>query len=109
MARTTKVLGFSVPPEVAQAFEAMAKREHRIKSELFREMFRLCQHDRTRQSEVDDAWVMQVIREAKAAPMTEAQWLQEGEALAHYGAQRAEAPGYEALDEEGIERLIHEP
>ena len=109
MARTTKVLGFSVPPEVAEAFEDMAKREHRTKSELFREMFRLYQHYRMRQTEADDAWVMHMIQEAKEAPMSEADLLQEGEALARYGAQRAQALGYAALDEEDVERLINEP
>lgn len=109
MARTTKVLGFSVPPEVAEAFEAMAKRERRTKSELFREMFRLYQRYQARQSDVDDAWIMQMIREAKAEPMTEADLLKAGEALAHYGAQRAQTLGYAALDAADIERIIHEP
>ena len=39
MTRTTQVLGFSVPPEVAEEYEQLAKRERRSKSELFREMF----------------------------------------------------------------------
>jgi predicted DNA-binding protein len=38
MARTTQVLGFSVPPEVAAEYERLAKREGRSKSDLFREM-----------------------------------------------------------------------
>jgi len=38
MARKTQVLGFSVPPEVAEEYERLAKREGRSKSELFREM-----------------------------------------------------------------------
>jgi len=38
MARKTQVLGFSVPPEVAEKYERLAKREGRSKSELFREM-----------------------------------------------------------------------
>ena len=38
MARRTRVLGFSVPPELAQEYERLAKREGRSKSELFREM-----------------------------------------------------------------------
>jgi len=38
MARKTRVLGFSVPPEVAEEYERLAKRERRSKSELFREM-----------------------------------------------------------------------
>ena len=38
MARRTRVLGFSVPPALAQEYERLAKREGRSKSELFREM-----------------------------------------------------------------------
>lgn len=38
MARKTRVLGFSVPPQVAEEYERLAKRERRSKSELFREM-----------------------------------------------------------------------
>ena len=38
MARKTRVLGFSVPPQVAEEYEQLAKRERRGKSELFREM-----------------------------------------------------------------------
>lgn len=38
MARRTRILGFSVPPEVAEEYERLAKREGRSKSELFREM-----------------------------------------------------------------------
>ena len=38
MARRTRVLGFSVPPALAQGYERLAKREGRSKSELFREM-----------------------------------------------------------------------
>ena len=40
MARKTRVLGFSVPPEVAEEYECLAKLTGRSKSELFREMIR---------------------------------------------------------------------
>ncbi|ETW92966.1 MAG: hypothetical protein ETSY1_41340 [Candidatus Entotheonella factor] len=108
MARTTKVLGFSIPPEVADAFEAMAQSEQRTKSELFREMFRLYQRYRTRQDQSDDAWIMQAIGEGQAAPLSEQELLRESEALATYGAQQAQALGYEDLDDEAIERIIHD-
>lgn len=39
MARRTRVLGFSVPPDVAIEYERLAERERRSKSDLFREMF----------------------------------------------------------------------
>ncbi len=38
MARSTRVLGFSVPRALAQKYERLAKREGRSKSELFREI-----------------------------------------------------------------------
>lgn len=38
MTRKTRVLGFSVPPELATEYERLAERERRTKSDLFREM-----------------------------------------------------------------------
>lgn len=38
MGRKTKVLGFSVGPEIAEEYERLAAREGRTKSELFRQM-----------------------------------------------------------------------
>ena len=38
MPRRTRVLGFTVSPEIADEYERLAKRERRSKSDLFREM-----------------------------------------------------------------------
>jgi hypothetical protein len=38
MPRRTRVLGFSVSPEIADEYERLARREGRSKSDLFREM-----------------------------------------------------------------------
>jgi DNA-binding transcriptional MocR family regulator len=38
MARTTRILGFSVAPEIASAYERLAQRQRTSKSELFRRM-----------------------------------------------------------------------
>ena len=38
MARKTKVLGFSVAPEIAEEYEQLAIRSRKNKSELFRQM-----------------------------------------------------------------------
>ena len=38
MPRTTKTLGFSVPPTLAKEVESLARKERRTMSELFREM-----------------------------------------------------------------------
>ena len=108
MARTTKVLGFSVPPELADEFEVMAQSERRTKSELFREMVRLYQRYRTCRTEFDDAWVMQTIQEAKETPMTEEELLRESAELAAYGAERARSLGYDNLDAEAVEHIINE-
>ena len=43
MPRVVRNLGFTVPPEMADAFELIARRKQRTKSELFREMFRMYQ------------------------------------------------------------------
>jgi metal-responsive CopG/Arc/MetJ family transcriptional regulator len=41
MPRTTRVLAVSVPPDAADAFDRLAEREGRNRSELFREMLRV--------------------------------------------------------------------
>ena len=38
MARTTRILGFSVAPSIAAEYERLAARQRKSKSELFREM-----------------------------------------------------------------------
>ena len=38
MGRQTRVVGFSVPPELAEEYERIAKRQGKSKSELFRQM-----------------------------------------------------------------------
>lgn len=40
MPRTAKTLGFSVPPEIKEEVEKIAKEKGMTKSELFREMLR---------------------------------------------------------------------
>src|SRR3989344_5203929 len=37
--RKTKVVGFSIPPELHKEFEALIKKGHKTKSEFFREIF----------------------------------------------------------------------
>jgi len=44
--RTTKILGFSVPPSMAEEFESLRLKEERTKSELFRAMFRVYKYYR---------------------------------------------------------------
>ena len=94
-APTMKHVGFTVPPPIAEEFEQTARKEHRTKSELFREMFRVYRSYRKRhpEPEIDDEWVMQVIREAqeeeKRNPMTDEEFLRKFRELAQYGAEQA--------------------
>lgn len=67
MSRTTVIVGFSVPPDIADEVKQVAKAERRTKSELFREMLRVYQaYRRKRRQEDDDRLVTQVIEEVEA-------------------------------------------
>ncbi len=79
MARTAVTIGFSVPPETAEQVEAMARREGRSKSELFRDMVRIYREQRE----------LEVFEE-----------------LAEYGRAQAERLGVRT--EADVERLIAE-
>jgi predicted DNA-binding protein len=46
MARRTKVIGFSVPPEVADEYARLAARQGKTRSELFREMVEVYRRQR---------------------------------------------------------------
>ena len=111
---TMKHVGFTVPPPIAEEFEQTAQKEHRTKSELFREMFRVYRSYRKRQPEpeIDDEWVMQVIREAQEEerrnPMTDEEFTAMSKELMEYGARQAKKMGINVEDDEVINRLIHE-
>jgi metal-responsive CopG/Arc/MetJ family transcriptional regulator len=113
-APTMKHVGFTVPPPMEEELEQMAKEEHRTKSELFREMVRVYRSYRKRhpEPEIDEEWVMQVLREAqeeeKRNPMTTEEILRESRALAEYGARQAKKVGIDVDDDEVINRIIHE-
>jgi cell division FtsZ-interacting protein ZapD len=113
-APTMKHVGFTVPPPMEEELEQMAKEEHRTKSELFREMVRVYRSYRKRhpEPEIDQEWVMQVLREAQEEeernPMTTEEILRESRALAEYGARQAKKVGIDVDDDEVINRIIHE-
>ena len=108
-----KHVGFTLPSPMEREFHQIATEEHRTKSELFREMFRVYRSYRKRQPEpeIDDAWVMQVIQEAQEEesrnPMTTNELLRESRALAEYGARQAKKVGIDVEDEEVVNRIIH--
>ena len=111
MARTTTLLGFSVPPAVAREVEDFALEEHRTKSELFREMVRVYRRFRDHRDRDEARWVANLVREAKAEeakkPMTTDEMLAEGEGLAKAGAKRAKKLGIKT-DLRSATRVIHE-
>jgi metal-responsive CopG/Arc/MetJ family transcriptional regulator len=113
-APTMKRVGFTVPPPMEEELEQMAKEEHRTKSELFREMVRVYRSYRKRhpEPEIDDEWVMQVIREAQEEeeqnPMTDEEFLREFRELAQYGAEQAKKMGIDVDDDEVVNRIVHE-
>src|ERR1700733_9248358 len=110
MARTTKTLGFSVPPAVLKEVEILARKERRTKSELFREMVRVYQRFRLQRDRDEARWVENLIQEAKAEqrtqPMSAAEILAESERLVRAAAKRAKKLGLETDLRSGT-RLIH--
>jgi metal-responsive CopG/Arc/MetJ family transcriptional regulator len=86
MSRTTVIVGFSVPPDIADEVKQVAKAERRTKSELFREMLRVYQtYRRKRRQDEEDRLVTQVIEEIEAEkarqPVTAEVLEREGKAL----------------------------
>jgi hypothetical protein len=106
-----KHVGFTLPSPMEKEFDRIATEEHRTKSELFREMFRVYRSYRKRrpEPEIDDEWVMQVIAEAQEEqrrnPMTPEELVAEFKELAREGGERARQLG---IKEEDIDRIIHE-
>ena len=111
MARTTKTLGFSVPPQVVREVEILARKERRTKSELFREMVRVYQRFRLQRDRDEMRWVENLIEETKAEqaknPMTVEEMLAENERLLQYGVKRAKQLGIKT-DLASATRIIHE-
>lgn len=109
MSRTTKVLGFSVPPAVVKEVESLAKAERRTKSELFREMVRVYTRYRQQRDRDEHRWIDNIIEQAKAEErhrLTPPEELMaESERLARYGQQQLKKLGYKPKD---INRLINE-
>jgi len=99
---------------MGREFDQIATEERRTKSELFREMFRVYRSYRKRrpEPEIDDEWVMQVIREAQEEqrrnPMTPDELVAEFEELSRYGSEQAKKVGINVEDPEVINRLVHE-
>ena len=109
MSRTTKIMGFSVPPIVVKEVETLAKQERRTKSELFREMVRVYRRYRDQRDRDENRWIMGIIEEAKAEqernPMSTEDMLKESDRLSRYGARQAKKLGIKPQD---IDRIVHD-
>jgi metal-responsive CopG/Arc/MetJ family transcriptional regulator len=109
--RTTKVLGFSVPPAVVREVESLAREERRTKSELFREMVRVYQKYRLQRDRDELRWINGIIDEARAeqrtSPVSGEALLAEDSRLSRYGQQQAMNAGLKT-DSKSISRIVHE-
>ena len=109
MSRTSKILGFSVPPAVVKEVDTLAREERRTKSELFREMVRVYRRYRQQRDRDEQRWIMNIVAEAKAEqaqnPMSVTEMLKESERLARYGARQARKLGIKSKD---VTRIIHD-
>ncbi len=107
--RTTKILGFSVPPAVLKEVEGMAKEEQRTKSELFREMVRVYKRYRDQQERDEERWITNIIAEAKIEqqknPLSAAEMIREGDRFAQYGKKQAKKLGVKTKN---VNNIIHE-
>ena len=109
MSRTTKILGFSVPPTLVKEVETLAKEERRTKSELFREMVRVYRRYRAQREQDDDRIIRTLIAETRAAeatrPTPTEDLLKESVELSTYGSAQAKKLGIKPAD---TNRVIHE-
>lgn len=80
MGRSTKIVGFSLPPKIARAIEQTARAEMKTKSELLRDMWE----------------AYQVIREER-----------EFARLQRSARRRAREAGLEIRSEEDVDRILH--
>ena len=111
MSRTSKTLGFSVPPTVVKEVETLARQERRTKSELFREMVRVYRRFRSERDRDETRWIANLIQEGRADaeehPMSADEILRESGRLARQGANRARKLGL-AADPRTVNTIIHE-
>jgi len=109
MGRTTKILGFSVPPTVVREVETLAKQERRTKSELFREMVRVYRRYRQQRDRDEARWINGLVEEARTEqaqqPMSVEDMLSESSRLARYGAEQTKKLGIKPKD---VNRVVHD-
>src|SRR3990172_5537709 len=105
--RTTKILGFSVPPAIAREVEELARKERKTKSELFREMVGFYRQYSPIADSLELAWIEQIIQEAKRAPKrSEQEEIREFRRLQRAWKKAAEKQGIKT--EADIDQLVYE-
>ena len=113
MARTTKILGFSVPSSMVDEVEQIAREERRTKSELFRRMFgvyktyrkQLEQAEEERFQRMIDEAIEEGLREKENPTMSEEEYDTLEEELLRYGERQAKKMG---ITREDVDRIIRE-
>ena len=109
MPRTTETSGFSIPPALLQEAARIAEAEGRTGSALFRDMLRTYKSRPKQPKPYDEAWAMNVIREAQEEerlhPMTPEELKREDAELRRYGVAQAKKLGLKSKD---IDRLLQE-
>src|SRR5919198_3190130 len=113
MARTTKILGFSVPPSMVDEVEQIAKEERRTKSELFRRMLgvyktyrkQLEQAEEERFQRMIDEAIAEGLREKENPTISEEEYDTLEEELLRYGERQAKKMG---ITREDVDRIIRE-
>lgn len=81
MSRTTRVMGFSLPPKIARAIEEAARAEQKTKSELLRDMWE----------------AYQIVRDER-----------EFAGLQRTAQRQARAVGLEIRSEKDVDRILHQ-
>jgi hypothetical protein len=113
MARTTKILGFSVPPSMVDEVEQIAKEERRTKSELFRRMLgvyktyrkQLEQAEEERFQRMIDEAIAEGLQEKENPTMSEEEYDTLEEELLRYGERQAQKM---RITREDVDRIIRE-
>jgi hypothetical protein len=105
--RTTKVIGFSVPPQIAREVEDLARRERKTKSELFRKMVQFYQRYAPMSDALELAAIAVLIREMQQEPeRSDEEEIRVFRRLQRYGRQTARRLGIRT--EEDVNRLVEE-
>ncbi len=105
--RTTKIIGFSVPAEIARGVEELARKERKTKSELFRQMVSIYRRYARLSEALELAAIETLIREANRGSKRSAEAeVKEFRRLQRYGQQAAKKLGIKT--DADVNRLVEE-